>query len=687
MAISHPHSLRSSRMNVLASCLLAALVGFSTAHAEDSSATGKAVLEPGVATFANQQGVESFGNAAIEARWKLDGQHLVEMTVTDRVHGRTLAVPVPFGLVLADGSTIKASDLNLLSPPHAHSLPVDAKASSLVVRLPGNAVEASFGDASGRFRVDWKLVQRDGSPYLREEVSITALKQDEKIATVSLLETQVADAEVVGDVNGSPVVAGDVYLGFENPQSDSAVRHNDVKLTLSRTLPLEKGKTIDYSGVVGVVRDGQLRRDFASYVERERAHPYRPFLHYNSWYDIGYFTPYTETQALDRINTFGEELHVKRGVQLDSFLFDDGWDDRSGSWNFSKDFPRGFAPLREAAAKYGAAPGVWLSPWGGYGPPAKERAERGAQAGYEIVKGGLALSGPKYYQRFHDVVMNLIDKNGINQFKFDGTGNADSVFPGSRFDSDFAAAIQLIEDIRKDKPGTFINLTTGTWASPFWLRYTDTIWRDGEDDSETGVGTTREQWITYRDAQTYQNIVLKGPLFPINSLMLHGIIYAKENRKLNTDPGHDFANEVHSYFATGTELQEMYITPSLLGPQDWDTLADAAKWSRANADVLRDTHWIGGDPGRLDVYGWAAWSPKKSIITLRNPSDRAQLAVIDLPRQLELPPDAVRRFSVRDAWRTGGSALPQQLDADHASTLQLAPFEVLTLELTPLKEH
>ncbi len=684
MAASHLHPLRSSRMSVLVSCLLTVLAGFSTAHAEDSIATGNAVLEPGAATFVNQQSVESFGNAAIEAAWKLDGKHLVDMTVTDRVHGRTLAVPAPFALVLADGSTIKASDMNLLSPPRAHSLPVDAKAAQLAARIPGKAVETSFGDANGRFRVDWQLVQRDGSPYLRELVAITALKQDEKIAKVSLLEAQTAGAEVSGEVKGSPVVAGDVYLGFEHPQSDSTVRGSNIKLTLDRQLPLEQGRTITYSAVVGVVRDDQLRRDFASYVERERAHPYRPFLHYNSWYDIGYFTPYNEAQALDRINTFGNELYVKRGVKLDSFLFDDGWDDRSGSWHFSKDFPHGFAPLRKAAAKYGAAPGMWLSPWGGYGPPAKERAQRGAQAGYEIIDGGLALSGPKYYQRFHDAVMELVDKDGINQFKFDGTGNADKVFPGSRFDSDFAAAIQLIDDIRRAKPNTFINLTTGTWASPFWLHYADTIWRDGEDDSETGVGSTREQWITYRDAQTYRNIALKGPLFPINSLMLHGIIYAKENRKLNTDPGHDFTNEVHSYFATGTELQELYITPSLLSNDNWDVLAESANWSRKNAEVLRDTHWIGGDPGRLDVYGWASWAPAKSIITLRNPSDHAQLAVVDLQRQLELPAGAARRFNAHSPWKSDAAKPGFTLDADKPDVITLAPFEVLTLELTPV---
>jgi hypothetical protein len=454
-------------------------------------------------------------------------------------------------------------------------------------------------------------------------------------------------------------------------------------LYIKRSLPLHKGQSIEYSAVVGVARDGQLRRDFATYVEWERAHPYRPFLHYNSWFDIGYLTPYTQQQAVDRIHAVGEELSVKRGVKLDSFLFDDGWDDLSGSWNFSRDFPQGFVPLKEAAAQYGAAPGIWLSPWGGYAGPKDERVKNGRMAAYEIIDNGFALSGPKYYQRFHGVVMNLLNKDGANQFKFDGTGNVDSVFPGSRFDSDFAAAIELIKDIRVDRPSTFINLTTGTWASPFWLRYADSIWRGGEDDYLTGVGTNRERWITYRDAQTYHNIVQKGPLFPLNSLMLHGIIYAQMNKRLNTDPGHDFVNEVHSYFATGTQLQEMYITPSLLSQQDWDTLAEAAKWSRANAEVLRDTHWIGGDPGRLDVYGWASWSPQKAIVTFRNPDNKPRLAEVDLQRQLELPQDAARQFHVHDVWNTGGSDVPQQLDAGQVSAIKLAPFEVLTLELTP----
>lgn len=623
------------------------------------------------------------GNAAIDVHWQLADGHLGAMQVNDRVNGVVIPVQQPFVLTWRDGRHLDASQLRLLAPPHAVTLSADPHASREAARLPGKAVEASFGDADGRLRVDWRWVQREGSDYLREIVTVTALRQDEDIARVDLLQAKADEAEVVGSVPGSPVVAGRDYFGFEHPLSSSNAWGNRVQLWIERGLPLPKGQSMTYSAVVGVTHTNQLRRDFLAYLERERAHPYRTFLHYNSWYDIGYFTPYTEAQALDRIHAFGEELTVKRGVKLDSFLFDDGWDDRSGSWNFSKDFPHGFVPLREAAAKYGAAPGMWLSPWGGYGPPKQERVANGRKAGYEIIDGGLALSGPKYYQRFHDVTMDLLRKDGINQFKFDGTGNADKVFPGSRFSSDFDAAIALIDDLRKARPDLFINLTTGTLASPFWLRYADSIWRDGEDDWHAGVGSERERWITYRDRETYRNIVEKGPLFPLNSLMLHGIIYAKENHRLNTDPGHDFGNEVHSYFGSGTQLQELYITPSLLTPANWDTLAEAAKWSRANAQVLKDTHWVGGDPGRLDVYGWAAWTPAKAILTLRNPSDKPQLMVVDLARQLELPPGAATGFQAHSPWRADLAQPTLTLDAAHPRTVLLKPFQVLTWELLP----
>ena len=112
-----------------------------------------------------------------------------------------------------------------------------------------------------------------------------------------------------------------------------------------------------------------------------------------------------------------------------------------------------------------------------------------AQAqGFETNEGGLALSGPKYYRYFRDTCLNMIEKYGVNQFKFDGTGNVNEVIQGSEFDSDFAAAIHLIGELRAKKPNLYVNLTTGTYPSPFWLLYADSIWRGGDDHSFAGVG-------------------------------------------------------------------------------------------------------------------------------------------------------------------------------------------------------
>jgi hypothetical protein len=622
-------------------------------------------------------------NREIGAEWTIDNEQLSGLTVTDRLHGRTLPLPKPFAVLLKATGVDTPENLRVAGEPKMRHLVPEPEASRYSDRLPGEEFDVTLAPENSDVRIAWSVVLRDGSNYVRQVVTISAGSHDLPVSRVQLLDAHLEGAHVVGSVKGSPIVAGDFFLGFEHPLSDSKVVGDRVVADISREVPLPAGQSVSYSSVIGVAAAGQMRRDFLRYVERERAHPYRTFLHYNSWYDIGYFTPYTQTEALDRINTFGRELHEKRGVTLDSFMFDDGWDDHVKLWNFNKDFPDGFTPEKEVAAKYGAAPGVWLSPWGGYGPPKKERLEAGKAAGYEIVDGGLALSGPKYYARFHEATLDLLQKYGVNQFKIDGTGNADSVVKGSAFDSDFSAAIHLIGDLRAVKPDLYINLTTGTYPSPFWLMYADSIWRGGWDDSTAGVGPYRERWITYRDADTYDEVVKAGPLYPLNSLMLHGMIYAQHHRELSKDPDNDFRNEIRSYFGTGTQLQEMYITPSLLTQANWDDLAEAAKWSRANADVLKDTHWVGGDPAWLEVYGWASWTPKKGILVLRNPSDKPQSIAIDIRKAFELPEGAAQNYAATRPWKddAGKAAIPLRAGEPH--TFQLAPFEVLTLDAVP----
>ena len=625
----------------------------------------------------------SLTNRVIDARWSIANNNLGPLTVTDLLHHTTAIFPAPFALLLKDGQIYSPADLHETGAPHFSALTPQPKASRYSERLGGAQFELPLTDPSGDLQLTWTIVLRDGSNYVRQFLTLNAVGKDVPISRVRLIDSQLSGAYVDGSVKGSPLVAGNFFLGFEHPLSDSKVTAGRAVAYIDRDLPLSAGQSITYSSVIGVARTGQLRRDFLRYIERERAHPYRTFLHYNSWYDIGYSNPYSEADAINRINAFGQELHLKRGVTLNSFLFDDGWDNHDSIWGFNSGFPDGLTAVRAAAAKYGAAPGIWLSPWGGYDGPKKQRIAFGKAHGYEIVDGGFALSGPKYYDRFHDVCLQMIEKYGVNQFKFDGTGNADSVFPGSKFDSDFAAAINLIGQLRQVKPDIYINLTTGTYPSPFWLLYADSIWRGGYDDSTAGVGPYRERWITYRDADTYEEVVRRGPLYPLNSLMLHGMIYAKRHKQLNTDPGNDFRNEIRSYFGTGTQLQEMYITPSLLTQANWDDLAEAAKWSRSHADILKDTHWIGGDPAWLEVYGWASWAPRMGILVMRNPSDKPQTFSVDIQKAFQLPVNAPRAYSAKSPWKSDADKPSIQLRAGVPLEFHLAPFEVLTLDMTP----
>ena len=151
----------------------------------------------------------------------------------------------------------------------------------------------------------------------------------------------------------------------------------------------------------------------------------------------------------------------------------------------------------------------------------------------------------------------------------------------------------------------------------------------------------------------------------------------------SADPDQDLIDEIHSYFGSGTGLQEMYVTPSLLTGKDWDALAETARWSRANAAVLKDSHWIGGDPGKLEVYGWASWTPEKGIVVLRNPSDRAQEFALDVGRHLNCPLMLRASYRAHSPWAVDRLSPRLVLRAGRAQRILLQPFQVLTLEAQP----
>ena len=336
---------------------------------------------------------------------------------------------------------------------------------------------------------------------------------------------------------------------------------------------------------------------------------------------------------------------------------------------------------------------VWLSPWGGY-PGRGIRFEHGQKQGFEKGPNGLTLAGPRYYARFRTACVNMVRNYRVNYFKFDGFGAGNNKLGPEANKSDVEALLRLIAELREIDPNLFINPSTGSWPSPFWLRYADSIWRQGSDTGVSGKGSDRQKWITYRDGEICHGVLDKSPLYPISSLMIHGVFVNRlplfgnpydASLPRPTYEASEIVAEIRSFFGTGTNLQELYIEPSLMTAETWDALAEAAKWSRANSDVFVDTHWIGGDPAKGEVYGWASWSSRKGMLTLRNPSDQPAKITLDIEEAFELPDGAPQQYSVRSPWKGDASDPAVEMSAGVGHEVALAPFEVLVWDAMPVK--
>lgn len=653
-----------------------------------------AVVFPGKNPGTAEDGAKNYDfclyNNILQFNWKVINTptHSIVRPVqlSNKINGQSISMGNSlFKITLADGRVIDSSDLKI-SIPEPEDVSVNFKSPRAGDHFTGESFKAILTDPTSGLEITWRAILRDGANYIRQEFDIAPKTQDIPIKTITFFDTEWPGARLSGPATGAPIVTKTLFMGIEDPMSSGTLPAGRAQTILHVGVPIRKGQHFVRSTVIGVAPEGQLRRSFLYYIERERAHPYRPFLHYNSWWDIGIdptkdfknqTKDFGEAECIERIEAYNRELVEKRGVQMDSFLFDDGWDNVDTIWEFNNQFPNGFAKLAEATRKHNIGLGTWISPYGGYRWKKEHRMAVGKAQGYEINEGGLALSGPKYYARFHDVTQKFIKDYGMNMFKFDGLSRNGSAPPGSAFSSDFQAAIQMLSEVRAARRDMFISLTAGTWASPFWTLYADSIWRGGEDCSTMGVGSKRQQWITYRDAITYQNVYKQCELYPLNSLMNCGIVYSVA--MMNSDPGGDFKDEVRSFFGSGTQLQEMYCAPSKLTDKDWDWIAEGAKWSRKNGGVLVDTHFIGGDPAKLQVYGWAAWTPEGATLTLRNPSDKPQGITLSARDAFELPAGAPKKYAMKSPY---ADQRMKALDLNDGEKVKigLKPFEVLVFE-------
>lgn len=628
-------------------------------------------------------------NNMVRITWLNDGKKISIKSFEDRITHEQLNFVNSslFEVTMPDGKIISSNDFSVINSPVTSNVIGDPGATTYANRLAGIKYKADFVNQKLGLNIHWEAILRDGSNYIRQIFTFDA-KDSVKVSKINLIKIpKLIDVRIAGIVDGSPMVHNNMFFALEHPMSQIEQNKTYSIAFLSRLKPIVAASPFTTSTVWGITPVNQLRRGFLYYLERERAYPYHQLLHYNSWYDLSWEDrTLNDSLCLDRIRVYTDSLINKRHVRMNAFLFDDGWDDYKTLWQFNSGFPDGFSNLKKACEKSHAGIGVWMSPWGGYDIRKPQRIEYGKKQNppFETNKNGFTLSGPVYYKRFKEVASNFIRKYGVSLFKFDGVGVGNEATGANiAYQQDIESFLRLTSELREIKPDLYLSLTIGTWPSVYFLKYGDAIWRSGSDTGLAGKGSRRQQWINYRDSAAYVNVVKRAPLYPLNSLMYHGICIGNVGipGTLEMDDK-DIADEIWSFFGSGTSLQEMYINPHKLNKANWDCLAKAINWSKENEKVMVDTHWIGGDPSKNQVYGYASWSPKKAVMTLRNPSTEKQTFIVNTAKIFELPDNAIGEYKFFDVSAENKNILNTQ---GETFELVLKPFEVKVFDAIPIK--
>jgi hypothetical protein len=498
---------------------------------------------------------------------------------------------------------------------------------------------------------------------------------------------------------------GGGFFGLEYPASENSLRpHSDGMLELS--CGQEIGERIADSWVESdwvveaLTPDRFVNYWFWRYLDRIRASPLRPYVLYNSWYDLrtprygkGPERSLNEANLLKAAEVLRKELFEERGIPLDAFVLDDGWDVYAGDWILSSDqFPRGLAPISRAIGPMGAHLGIWFGPIGGYFQR-DVRVNWMKEHGYETVGGQMCVAGERYRSLLETRVTDFIRKDGVSYFKWDGIqfscsepghGHLPGVYSRRAV---MEAVAGLSRAARTERNDIFLNITSGTWLSPWWVKHADAIWMQGQDYGFADVPSIsrRDQSTTYRDSVLYDDLKAHNFWFPVSSLMTHGVIKAHISPFADPmEPLDKFTDEIVLYAARGIAMWELYISPDLLTSEEWDAEAASIRWLKQNFEILKCVEMIGGDPRKHEPYGYAHFLGRRGIIALRNPVVQPQTQRVLLSPEQGLASDAADLVLERvypDRWVS-----PLLFKAGDDVDISLQGFETAVYEISPLSE-
>ncbi|HUN65036.1 MAG TPA: alpha-galactosidase [Bacteroidota bacterium] len=511
---------------------------------------------------------------------------------------------------------------------------------------------------------------------------------------------------------GQPVaIAGErggCFFGLEYPTSVNSVQSGKDGIRIA--CGTEVGRKIGSSPfrsepvVEGLCPEPAVKKWFMQYVNDIRVAPLRPYTLYNSWYDLR--SPEYPRVAPENvmnvkniqriISLLRRNMIDRHHIPLDAFVLDDGWDVYQSDWKLrTAEFPDGLKPIADTLKQTHTSLGLWFGPSGGYSFRMK-RINWMADHGYEVTghtpnTAMLCLGGEHYSDLFRNRTTSFVANDGVGYFKWDGIqfscSEPDHGHPVGIYSrrAVMESVIDKCNAVRAINPNVFLNISSGTWLSPWWVKYANQIWMQGEDYGYADVPSIspRDAAITYRDFSLYEDFRTNDFWFPIQNLMTHGIIKGNlEKLGGEAEPLDKFTNEVLLYFARGVSMWELYISPDILTEAEWDAMGNAMVWARDRFPVLAGTEMIGGDPKKRETYGYVHFSGNRAIIAARNPWVTPGTLRAELSPASGLSPDASSLVLERvypTRWISpklfrSGTVLELPLDAYETAVYELYPL-------------
>lgn len=581
-------------------------------------------------------------------------------------------------------------------------------------KLPGGSIELIFllKGLKNPFELQIRYQLQPESFYFRRRI---AIRESEK-GHHFLRWFWPRWGHLLGDVSivkpgnfGQPMAVrigeGGAFFGLEYPTAENILMPSERKKAELRC-GQEVGKKIEPSWlnsewvVVGLSPNASIKKWFWKYVDKIRVAPLKPYLLYNCWYDLRApemvkdpTRAMIEENVLQTIASFKKRLFEERGLNLDAFVLDDGWDVYRSDWVLNKDqFPNGLSPLAEALQSMMTELGLWLGPSGGYSHR-DWRVEWMKDHGYEVVGDQMCVAGGSYHKLLKKRLTNFVRSENISYYKWDGIqftcnevehGHLPDIYSRRAV---MESVIDLSRAVRAENPEVFLNITSGTWLSPWWLKYANIIWMQGYDYGYANVPSIsrRDRAMTYRDSVLYDDLIKLDFWFPIANLMTHGIIKGYLQKiGGEEEPLEKFTDNAVLYFARGISMWELYISPDLLSDREWDILAGAIRWAKDRFPVLCSTEMIGGDPDERKAYGYVHFLGKKGIVAVRNPYIEPQTLRFSLSELLGLDPDADALVLERiypNRWVS-----PQLYSSGSEIKISLPGYETAIYEIYPLRE-